>query len=294
MRHFFIFWLLTLPAFMAAQREALIRSETDTLVFELGEKEGRLALMERPSAFSGSSVRNALRINYALRLNDADLVLEFNLAPPPEKGFFYRTKVVFVDYENPAQKSSGLTMEEVLEIRDAPYNGKPWILPDATEHYLEYNRPYSLIMTTELWGNIACSNTRPAFSVNQQWPHYAAAGIGIGLVGIGQIYRQQKKDAYNNYRDFWVKRLPETEAQPFLDQAKKKDNTTKALTYSGWAILGLDAGILAYRWLRIKKQQRKFDLYCSPESLSIQIKPKLEFAPGELAPTPVFAFTLKF
>ena len=249
-----------------------VRSIVDSLSFEIVEKAGRLALRQQGVA----SLEYWVFID-SLRLEDADLVLDYHFTGPHKK-FSARAieilglidhfgRLIPFDAEDIQRKNPGQIGKKLLRGQ--------CIWPDAAEDRLYLGQTYTLMVRRSLWEEIDCEGERPTFGLAQKWPHFAGAGAAGIAIGLGQFFRSQKEKAYMQYQSYWEEGRLEGDAKFFLDEAVDHDKTAKTLNYVGWSVLGLNAVWYLYRELRIRNRQKIYDQYCSKEnSLMFHFNPQ--------------------
>ncbi|MDX2067168.1 MAG: hypothetical protein SFV55_02020 [Haliscomenobacter sp.] len=253
--------LFTFPGM--GQYDALLRSDLDSFLLELKSQEGKLQINWKELAPQSALTRKEYLDVLKIELQDADLIILYKL-PSPDKQLYYKVKV---NLQTVDRDSINPHAERVLQdygiIEEGFKNEKRIIWTDLTEDVLYYGGIYRVYISAELWGQVDCSISRPAFGLNQQWPHYFVAGAGFTLLGVGQFYRQQQQKAYQKYEQVWLtgKNAAEGEA-PYKD-ALGHYNNSKALTYSAWALLGANLAWSVFRIVKVKKKQVLYDRYCS-------------------------------
>lgn len=255
------------PFLLVGQQMFPLRSATDSIRFSVTSRDGQLVLEPAQPLRAGDSSFPAIS---GLRLEDGALVADYQYKGRLKKGLDYELQIAILP-------PSGLPMlpapREVTDDRNKNNAGTlTW--PDRTEQGLDYGKTYTLIVWKQLIGEVACDAGRPAFGPDKQWPYYAAALAGGTLIGLGQVYRQDKKEAYKRYRAAWRSGDSAEDAQPDLDEARSKDDTARLLTYIGIGLLAADAAGFAWRWGATKRRQNLYDEYCAKEG-----QPSLTMAP---------------
>lgn len=270
-----ILFLALLPGFSLAQSKAtIIRSEQDTLYFQVLEKVGKLALdytaaQLKPTVFTKKHIMALTR----LQLDDADLVIHYQLGPSAAEQYYktsisiYNGKKVVVS-PSPHQVSGNIGS---LPHGLSGAQSISWL--DAMEDVLVFGQKHSLVLSTELWGVQDCPPVRPVFGFQQQVPHLGIAAGGLILTGVGQLEVIKKNEAYRTYIDVHTKGDSKELANDFLKKAERYEDSARLFTYSGWAILGLNSAVYLYRALSIKAQQKKYDKDCQEDLLSMSLEP---------------------
>lgn len=287
----FLFGLL--PMLLCAQKKALIYTQRDTINFTIVEQSGKLALQYNveETKHADFTTSHFMAIT-GLRLEDADLQLAYELGAT-EKGFNYITSVLLLNRAGrvitplpfKAKGSLGSLPEGTVGLRSMT-----WL--DALEDVLIFGQKYQLVLSTELWGNVDCADVRPAFTLGQQLPHLGIAAGGLILTGIGQFQKSKKIDAYNTYKNYHANGESYELAQPFFEQAKDYEKNARLYTYTGWAVLSLDAAVYLYRALNTKARQKQYDKYCGNKSFSLRLDTR-PLGDGSNAMKVQLAFNLK-
>lgn len=281
------------PLLLLAQKKNLIKTIRDTIHFEVVERSGRLDLQFDPDQIKHADFTpNYYMAITGLRLEDADLRLIYELGST-EKGFNYISSILLLNQAGravtplpfKAKGDLGSLPEGSVGLRSLN-----WL--DALEDVLNFGQKYQLVLSTELWGNVDCEDLRPAFTLSQQLPHYGVAAAGLILTGIGQFQVNRKNDAYRNYKSYHANGEPYELAQPFFIQAKAYEKDARVYTYTGWAVLSLDAAVFLYRALNTKARQKQYDKYCGKETFSLRLDTR-PLGDGSNAMQVQLAFNLK-
>ena len=278
MKYFISFcfaWLFACSAF--SQSSFLLREGVDSVGFTLGVQSGKLAITA-PS--QGSRTLRYLDLS-DLKLSDADLVLEFQPRSIP-KGLDLELRLELRDAQGKLIRPGPFAVS-----RSAPSGASKgmhqisWL--DATENVLELGS-YTLYIRQELRGTINCSGKRPEFSIKQQLPYYGVAGAGLMMSGLGLVSNARKKDAYQRYQEVWANEGQKSEAAVHLEAAQTQEKRAKILLYGGLAVLGVNAGLYTWRWIRVRHRQQQYDTYCAPENESgIRLEPVLDWSGNGMA-----------
>jgi len=245
------------------QYDALLRSDIDSLLLEVKSLNGQLQINWKELNPQPASARKEFIEVLNVDLQDADLIILYKL-PTPDKQLYYKVKV---NLQTIDQDSISPSSERVLQdygiVEEDFKNEKRIIWTDLTEDVLYYGGSYRAYITAELWGEVDCEASRPVFGVNEQWPHYLTAGVGITLLGAGQFYRQQQKQAYQDYEQLWLKGRSGEEAKLPYQNAVDYHKSSKVLTYTGWGLLGANLVWSTLRLVKVKKKQKLYDQYCT-------------------------------
>lgn len=227
-----------------------------------------------------------------VQLNDADLQVvyeikglqqgfEWQFLPALREGFYKQMTPL------PGQQEDSF---EKAKLREPIAYTLIW--KDALEHVLEFGVPYELVVQKTLLGPVDLEAVRPEFKSRQHWPYWTSAAAGLSLVGLAQIYKQDKSTANDTYLQFWEDGRPLEDATPFLTEAQDRDKQVRNLSYIGWGITGVSAGIFTYHWLKVRGKQRIYDKYVPQRKTDLSFSPLILSAPDEQAFG--FNFTLSF
>lgn len=258
------FWgcLLLVGTPLWAQTYYPVRQQTDTVTFKVASEKGRLSIaLQAPKLASGKLFRD-LPQPLELYLEDAHLALDYR-APKLQKGLVYDLRLSLLD------ASGTIVAAEDWELNDTEAEGREnirqlqWL--DRTENGLYYGGTYTLRMDKLLLSQVDCNAEQPEWSTAQQWPYWVAAAAGGVLVGLGQDQRRKKEDHYSQYLQQWEAGQPQSDAQPFFDEARVHQSRSKWLTAAGWGVLAVDAFLWIRKRSRVKSAQRIFDEYCAAE-----------------------------
>ena len=275
MRYVFLLFALT-AACTSGQAQNLypLQSVYDSIGFRLDVVNRRPALrwLAVPDGVQGVR-RGDYPLVAAILLREGDLVLQYEPGrSPADQSYRIELEIQLPDGSRIAPQPQELT-EAVAETGKGL---RELIWQDALEYLPDFEAKYALLLRRSLMGAVNCSGERPVFSLKKQLPHYVLAGAGLALVGLGQVYNQQKKDAYAQYRAYWADGKTREEAEdPFLKTATDKKKAAELSTYVGLALLGADAVWYAVRALKIKARQKTYDKFCAPPPATsfLQVKP---------------------
>lgn len=260
-KYLYILAYTLLPAFLLGQDLFPLREAADSIRFSVTSRDGRLALELVEPLSAGDESFPAIT---GLRLEDGGLLADYQYKGRLKKGLHYDLRISAI------LPPGGLPMlpapREITDSRDKYTGTLTW--PDRTEQGLDYGKTYTLVTWKYLLIGVDCSAEPPSFEPERKWPYYATALVGGGLIGLGQVYHQDKKEAYNRYREHWRSGDSADDAQPDLDEARRKDDTARLLTYVGIGLLAVDAAGFAWRWGATKRKQALYDEYCPKEGQS--------------------------
>jgi len=256
--------------FVCGQNLFPLKTLADTLPFQVSAEGRQLVLNWLPGTKPWTRARDFAEIK-SIRLADGDLLIAY-LPPKNKPSLTYTFDVSILSASGVWSSPATLHYAPQNEPDDG---ARLLIWEDATERLREAGAVYTLFIRRSLMGAVNCQETRPEFTLARQLPIWATAGGGAILLGLGQLYNNQKKDLYANYRKIWREEGTEAAAQDFLNQAKRKNKTAQILTYSGWSALGLSAVWYAWQHTRIRKKQKIYDAFCRPESPGVSFKPAI-------------------
>lgn len=249
---------------LSAQRTYPLRTDTSKVKLHLTAVNGQLEF-----ALAINDNAGFLPIT-GISIDDADLSITYE-PKGLEKGFYPQFALHVID------ATGRIFYPKPRQLKNAtPPSGAglaPVIWQDMLEEVLKPGLSYELVIQKTIMGPFDCDAPRPDFTLQQQLPHYAGAVVGLAAIGLGQVYRAQKEDAYDTYNDYWSNENTKEEADVFLNRATNKEKAAKTATYIGVAILGIDALTYAYRHIQIKKKQRIYDKHCTPQKTSLQWQP---------------------
>lgn len=273
---FFISWISSL----FGQRDALLKVDTDTLQIELIATNGRLDISWKELLPTNVQAKKEFVSVSMVKLEDADLTILYQL-PKPDKELYYRVKVNLRSINNDSiTPSANRVLRDYGIVEQNFEDEKRIIWTDLTEDILYYGGTYRIYLTAELWGEVDCVAIRPSFELSKQWPHYAIAGVGLTMLGAGQLYRQQKETVYQDYQSFWLQGKSKDDADPLFNNSQKLYTTSRTLTQAGWALLGANAAWAAYRFIKVRKAQSLYDRHCGKEEVTWRVVPEIPI-PGQ-------------
>lgn len=280
----FLLWA-TLSALSFGQKLFPLQRVTDSMqIVVLPGPGGLLTLQITPGSFVYDRGRDYPLIQQ-LRLQESDLLIEYQ--PPTESaGRSYSLEV----YIRSEQGDLFLPSYYALKTVESG-NVRQLVWRDIAEALLDPTQTYFLCIRRAQMGAVNCEGPRPEFTLKKRLPYFGAATAGVALVGVGQIFQQQKRNAYGTYRQFWADERSRSEAQPYLDDARRYKKTAEICTYSGLALLLVDACLYSWRQRAVKHKQRTYDRFCKPGGLSWRFEPT---APGPAGPQLGICLTASF
>ena len=230
----------------------------------------------KPEAPGHSSI-----VVHNLSFKDAGLFISYSLEKP-EKEFFYQIRPGIQDEAGEWAYPEAWSIQGDHQQIEKEFEHLELIWADALEKALDFNRPYTLQLTTQLYGDLAqlgvSCEKRPAFTYREQFPNYLGLATGLGLIGIGQAFKANADDDYQQYLSRWQDGNANDEARPYLDAARSKDNIYKILTITGIAVLSVDAVGYAFRFFKYKKKVRQYEKYCPKDAPPDNKSPALQLS----------------
>jgi len=263
--HRFILLFLLFGHTMVCKGQTLfaLQALDDTVTFRVSAQMQRLNLQWITAPVTWKKKNNFPNIE-SVALEDGDLFVRYR-APKFKPDIQYT-------FDATIESGSGRHLrprpQSVHDNEEASSkNTRIWVWEDVTPDLLEVGAVYNLTVRRSLMGAVNCDEVRPAFTTYKQLVHYAAGVVGLGLVGIGQAYNTQKKNEYDTYQNLWREGISRELAQPYYENAQDKDELARICTYTGLAILGIDAAWYGLRWMKIKNRQQIYDEFCNGLSL---------------------------
>ncbi len=263
--------LLFLSLAATAQRLYPLRTATDSLRIRVVAAQNRLALEWLDREPGGKGRKRDFMTITDLRLDDADLVLDY----APNKVH----KGLLLSISLGLRPDGG---DEIFEPStsetpetDLP-NGKRITLLDGTERTLELGRTYTLYVRKALLGPVDCDKPRPTFSAGKQLPYYGVAVAGGTCIGLAVLYASQSGTAYDDYTRLWAAGASgekNSEAERYFAQSEDKKKSAKIYGWTGAAILAADAFFFGKKWLRIREKQRIYDQFCGKKPAELGFAP---------------------
>jgi hypothetical protein len=287
MRLFFHLSFLALTFSAFGQKRYPLRVVEDSLSFKLELRgrqrvllpQGETNLFKPKKDFPGIS---------AVRLESADLVLDYQ----PAKGQDALSYTIALSLQMPDGQFVAPRLGEMLDAADGKNHRLVWL--DVTEQMDDFEAVYTLRVRRSLMGAVNCEAGRPAFTLRQKLPYYAAGGTGLALLGVGQIFRAQRDNQYERYTRLWAEGSPApAEDDNPLARAKSKDRAARICTWAGIGIVATDALLFSRRNLKIKRKQRVYDQFCAPKN-SLLLQPTLSPTSGLANATPAVGLRLTF
>ena len=164
-----------------------------------------------------------------------------------------------------------------------------WI--NVFDRYLNLKGELTVSLTANLWGTRVlpydCSLGAPSFTSKQRMPYYLAAGLGAASIGVGQIFKQQSDNIYN---DEYLTANSVSEAEDPFNRANNANQTYVILTYAGAAILVTDAVLYLIRQGKYQKNLKLYNQWCRDGSISL--RPAVDFS-SPASPSGTIGLNLK-
>jgi hypothetical protein len=210
-----------------------------------------------------------------INLVNNELIINYSLPQLKEaQKFIVNLKVLF-DGEDISPDRHQLE-GDFGEILSTKSKQKTTIWKDLISAIPKAKGQLQIQINVELWGDLRLSlgvdcNKPPEFKLKEQWPYYATAAIGVGLIVVGEIYLKKSKD------DFVIHETTNSlrEYEESYDDYKKNLDISRNLVYVGVGILLVDAIYFLGKRKRHKKRLRIFENNCTEQSL--YIRPNVTF-----------------
>ncbi len=211
-----------------------------------------------------------------LTFQGADLRAQVNLPAVPAAAFAYRISGAFV----PAGGANPPPRVPEPGVNYGPARTE-LIWPDVAEYGVFPGREYRLLIRLTLFGPVNCAASRPRYTFARNWPLWAGIGAGAVAIGIGQWEGERSKDRYATYRQRWEDSEARSEATEALwSEADQYADRERLYTTIGTVTAGVSAAVLLIRHLKMRRQRRYYDTYCTagkaaaePARLSLFIPP---------------------
>lgn len=252
---------------ISAQNRFRLQEEHDSLLFTVVVKNHTL-MLEYQGSRDLFNRRNDFPQVVEVRLEDADLVLDYR----PGKAGEGKLHSIALDLELPDGQTIIQPSSEVPD-RDIANGLKQKVWPDVADWISMTGNTYKLRVHRYLMGAVNCDAPYPAFYLRKKIPYYAAGGVGLILVGLGQQFRLQKNDYYATYQRLWREgaEAPPPTDNP-LTKARNKNKAFQICTWAGIGILAADALLFTSQHLKIKRKQKDYDRFCGQKP-SLQLQP---------------------
>lgn len=253
-----------------AQKLYPINTLRDSARFQLVVQQGQLALQWVDAAPVWQKRQGFPEIR-AVRLEDADLVLEYL---PVQTG----GQSSYVVALRIASNDGPLLAPQQYEISESNFSEgnqslRRQVWQDAAETLFEPGKTYTLHLRRDLMKPVDCKAERPTFTLKQKLPYYGTGVAALVGGGAGLYLLKRSNEEYDLYREYWAEARSQTEAQPFLDRAKRFRTGGQVLCYGSLAILGADAVFYWLRLRRVQKRQGLYDEFCAPKTSYWEVRP---------------------
>lgn len=266
-KHLFLLSLALGAVFgsLAAQEMPMI-SQLITVPVQLSDNNGALSV-----TWSKDQVNYSIQGFRALSITDISLVdasLRIAYVPTyPESDITYRISAALDAGDGALIYAGPKALNEGLRAEGGRLTGRYLLWKDLVEKQANLGTPYLLILRVDIMGRV-CEEI-PSLSLSKKLPYVGAAVVGAGLIGIGQIYRQQANTGNDDYRRAWA-----AGDDASLEQARKDFDTYKTLTYAGIGILALDGVLYLLRTNSVRKAKKRYQTFCV-EKPQVAIHPTL-------------------
>ena len=216
----------------------------------------------------------------SLAIQDGDLILTFTIS---KKNYKYNPDIIQIIGLIVPEGKMIEPLDYKLKVDDSDISGSSLphgirIWQDVTEDMIRNDQEYRLIIERGIADVVDCQAAKPVFGSREKWPHLAFAGLGLVSIGVGQIYKNQMNDEYNQYKNAWIDGEVKDEAQQYYNKAEKSQSQAEIWTYTGMAIIGIDLILYTYRWYTTKNKQKKWDEFCAPNrtvGINISAEPNI-------------------
>ena len=204
-----------------------------------------------------------------LSLVNGEVLLRFSLTPL-EAERYYRTDIAVRLNGQDLPLTSDEFRGDIGEPIAAGMRSITWI--NLLDRYINLEGELSVALKVEEWGvkvlrfGVDC-NDPPTFTSKQRLPYYIAAGVGVASIGVGQLFKQQSDDVYQNQ---YLQSETLEQAQDPYNDANGKHHTYLVMTWAGTAILVVDVAWYIYREVRYKKRQKVFEENCDGNALNLK------------------------
>lgn len=234
-----------------------VKSTQEGLILESGSAKTSFEGFSLITISKVELVQADLTVHYIINHPDPEVEYRLSMALEGENG-----ATNYADYKQLVSSST----QGALQWRD------------ILEEQIDIDQEYQLLIRTDVYGKV-CSDV-PEKKLSKDLPFMGAAVVGLGAIGIGQIFRVQSQNKEEDYLQIWKDGGTAT-----LDDARQDFETYRNLTYAGLGILAID-GVLY--WLKQKKYRKttaRYRTFCTDKK-NIDIHPVY-------SPSSDFGFQLK-
>lgn len=269
MKHLAILFIcLGCSASLFGQKLFRLNNVEDQVIFKTVVQNHALAIEIQPESPATKKPGGFPKI-LNISIVESDLVLEYQ----PEKGSEPSSYKFELSLQLPDGELIVLREEDQLDraVPGRPTRQITW--PDAAEWVPSGPHVYTLVINRFIMGSVNCEAERPTFSLRQKIPYYATGGAGLVMIGLGQVYRNQKNDYYALYQQRWQagEAAPENKSDDLRQKALNKNRSAKICTWAGIGLLAVDGLLFAKKIFKTNKKKQFYDKHCAPES-NLQLK----------------------
>jgi hypothetical protein len=137
---------------------------------------------------------------------------------------------------------------------------------DALEQVLEFGPGYSITVAVDIFERIP-AKAKPGIG-----EHLVIAGVGVGLVILGQDFHNKAERDYVRYQSLWQDGGSRQSADPVLASAETQEQNAVRLRWAGIGLIAVDAAWYGIRWIRYRKATKENESapslsFTSPTSL---------------------------
>lgn len=134
---------------------------------------------------------------------------------------------------------------------------------------------YELRLEQSILAPFSCSDPPPRWN-NLQFSQNAIVAIaGIGMLHLGNEFRDEVEQRYEEYRQAWNQGLDATVGTPLFMEIERNRNLRDLFLVLGTTTLVGDAIWYYFRNKRIKAKRKLYDDYCESGITQIQWQPKV-------------------
>lgn len=294
MQRFFIIGFLLVCGFGVTAQIELIRTLESGVRCEMGESNNAFKVARFTHTGRGAEYLRAVEV-----IND-NMTFRFSL-PKLIPGEYYELEWTVTigsrEYRIAPERMSRhvIRADEQTSVYEviwySPFDEVPFGLQE-----------FDVILQANFYGKPCpfAQGSAPSFTWKQQRNYVGAALLGGAIVGLAEVtYASQARKDYAKYEDLITTEplsppsLQESnEAAKLLQQAKDNESTASFVRRTGQVIIAGSVVVYAIRYLKFKKDYRKWQRYCADVSPAIGLTPMYDTStPGQSIG---LAFTLTF
>ena len=224
-------------------------------------------------------------MEYPLTIENGDLIIEYKLPPNKEKEY-YSVGVAFqrngIPLEPRPENLRGSLGRRIIVQKGDTLRRITWV--DLLENYVNLDDTLTVTLTIVQNGlipgclDVPCHLGLPDID---RTPFIIAGAVGVGLIGIGQIFDRRSDDRYEEYANLKPSENPEVEPESLYQDANGKHHTYLGLTYAGLAVLTVDAVWWLVKELQVRRDRRQYRQCCRESAF--QWQPVMDLSDGYAA-----------